>query len=666
MSRRATTTRRPTAVDLFCGAGGMSLGFEQAGFDVLLGVDLDGYHVAAHERNFPYGRTLCRSVTDLTGDDLRAAVGRIDVDVLFGGPPCQGFSNMGVRDARDPRNTLVGHFVRLVAELQPKAFVMENVPGMLAGSTRPLLDDAIAELESAGYRITHPVRVLDASCFGVPQKRRRLILMGVRSDVPGELVYPSGPQPGQPSRPTVWEAIDDLPDIDADDSLFAADVGRYDRTPDDEYARVMRGLAVDPTDYSHPRDWDHETCTGCLRVRHTPKAVALYAATPPGQMVPGHKLPRLDPGGLAPTLRAGSDSSHGSYTAPRPVHPFRPRCVSAREAARLHGYPDWFAFYPSKWHASRQIGNSVCPPVARAIGAKVMAALGYAPTRPAARVSLPNKFRLPDDRPKTLKRLPQIVHFTPVVDHLFRQAFDPTTKRVAVPRFGFDDVRKAIAETGVNLSWVRADTFVAEIARSRNVRRILESCLQAGYTLRPVDDAPAIGEFVPVGHPDGIDERDFLRVGSREFDAAVSLKGFMSRPNSADAVLDLLLAPTVASTLWPGPAPRIVFEGPPGAGRKFTVRPYTVFDGDRPAGSGCGLAFTAGAMPDRARITRYATATRRDEIAVVVPVTTEHVLATRFSGCLEFPREVGRGLFVLPAQKVNRRTGSARGQKTLF
>ena len=658
--------RRPTAIDLFCGAGGMSLGFEQAGFDVLLGVDLDGYHVAAHERNFPYGRTLCRSVADLTGDDLRAAVGGTDVDVMFGGPPCQGFSHMGIRDACDPRNTLVGQFARLVGELRPKAFVMENVPGMLAGSTRPILEGTISAMESAGYRIAHPVRVLDASCFGVPQKRRRLILMGVRSDVIGELAYPSGPPPGQPPRPTVWEAIGDLPDVDADDALFVGDVGFYDREPDGDYARVMRGVAPDPTDYSYPRDWDRGRCTGCLRVRHTPKAVALYAATPPGQMVPGHKLPRLDPDGIAPTLRAGSDSSHGSYTAPRPIHPFRPRCVIAREAARLHGFPDWFAFYPAKWHASRQIGNSVCPPVAKAVGAKVMAALGYVPAKPTAPISLPTEFRLPDDRPRTLKRLPQIVHFTPVVDLLFQRAYDPATKRVAAARFDFDDVRRAIAETGVNLSWVRSDTFVAEIARSRNVRRILQSCLKAGYTLRPADACPAIGEFVPVGHPDGIDERDFLRVGSREFDAAIPLNGKAGRPGSADAVIDLLLSPAVASVLWPGPKPRIEFEGPPGTGRTFTVRPYKLFGGDEPTESGCGLAFAAGTMPDRARLARYATATRRDEIAVVVPVTADHVLAARFRGCLEFPREVGRGLFVLPASKVRRRTGGARGQQTLF
>ncbi|MBL8863963.1 MAG: DNA cytosine methyltransferase, partial [Planctomycetia bacterium] len=95
VGRKVESERRPVAVDLFCGAGGMSLGFEQAGFDVMLGVDLDGYHCATHERNFPYGKTLCRSVASLTRDEIFAALeGQKEVDVVFGGPPCQGFSNM--------------------------------------------------------------------------------------------------------------------------------------------------------------------------------------------------------------------------------------------------------------------------------------------------------------------------------------------------------------------------------------------------------------------------------------------------------------------------------------------------------------------------------------------------------------------------------------------
>ena len=499
---------RPVAVDLFCGAGGLSAGFEQAGFDIALGVDSDGYHAAAHDRNFPHGKTLCQSVATLTAADVFAAVGRSEVDVIVGGPPCQGFSTMGVRDALDPRNDLVGQFVRVVREVRPKAFVMENVPGMLAGKTRAVLTTAITQFETAGYRITHPVRVLDASLFGVPQQRKRLILLGLRNDIPGGIEYPTA---GTLDRPTVWEALADLPAVDTRDELFAENDAAYDADPIAQYARVMRGIEVEPTNFAHPRGWDSSRCSGCLRVKHTAGAVALYTATPPGEMVPSHKLPRLDPNGLAPTLRAGSDSAHGSFTAPRPIHPYRPRCITAREAARLHGFPDWFAFYPSKWHAYRQIGNAVCPPLAKALGAAVLAALGIRPTKPRRAVALSDAFHLPADRPRSLKRIPQVVHYPPVIERLIAARYDAGRDRLTAPTFTFADVQRAVAAAGVQLTWIRADTFLPDIARSRNVLKLLAPCLRRGYTIRKLSGGDAIGEFVPQGHPEGIEVKAVAR-----------------------------------------------------------------------------------------------------------------------------------------------------------
>lgn len=185
----------------------MSVGFEQAGFDIALGVEMDGYHVATHERNFPYGKTICKSVSDLTAKEIFEALETQDVDVIVGGPPCQGFSNMGLRDAMDPRNSLVSEYVRVVCEVRPKAFVMENVPGMLSGSTRVVLDEAIKTLELAGYKITHPVKILDASHFGVPQKRRRLILIGVRKDLEFSVDYPTMIPEGSPNVLQLWRRL---------------------------------------------------------------------------------------------------------------------------------------------------------------------------------------------------------------------------------------------------------------------------------------------------------------------------------------------------------------------------------------------------------------------------------------------------------------------------
>jgi len=234
----------------------MSLGFEQAGFDVVLSVDADGHHVAVHQRNFPNHPSLCTSVVDLTADRIFEAIGgRTEIDLVCGGPPCQGFSNMGLRDSQDARNTLVDQFARIVAEIRPKVFVMENVPGMATGTTKPILDRVIEFFEGAGYTITKPVRVLDASDFGVPQRRKRLILLGVRNDLGVTLDYPSGPRPGQPSRPTVWEAIGDLPDVFGHDELFKSDEADYDKEPESAYAEVARGRLADSSDFSPPRQW---------------------------------------------------------------------------------------------------------------------------------------------------------------------------------------------------------------------------------------------------------------------------------------------------------------------------------------------------------------------------------------------------------------------------
>ena len=123
---------RPVGIDLFAGAGGLSLGFEQAGFDVAAAVEIDPIHCATHEFNFPSSTAICASVVDLTGEQIRsrADLGKSEIDVVFGGAPCQGFSLIGKRSFDDPRNQLVFHYVRLVRELQPKYCVFENVKGL--------------------------------------------------------------------------------------------------------------------------------------------------------------------------------------------------------------------------------------------------------------------------------------------------------------------------------------------------------------------------------------------------------------------------------------------------------------------------------------------------------------------------------------------------------
>jgi len=399
---------RPLAVDLFSGAGGMSLGVEQAGFDIAAAVEYDPIHAAIHELNFPYSSVVCGDLAELCGDSIRSAAGIAgrQVDMVFGGPPCQGFSLIGHRVLNDPRNSLVFHFLRIVRELQPRAFVLENVPGMATGGHASLLNELIDCFGEAGYRVRLPFRVVNAGWYGVPQDRRRLLLLGSRKDV----ALPQYPSPttrlrgarsngsGEmfselPYCPTVADAIRDLPDIEDIESLLSDDTARVRLGAGSAYSLVLRGDCPDARDFSYGRIRDSEVLTGCRRARHTPLSRSRFAATTPGTTEKVSRFYRLEWDGVSNTLRSGTGSERGAFTAPRPIHPQYARCISVREAARLHSYPDWFRFHATIWHGFRQIGNSVPPLMARAIAESVRTALGLEPNAPTQTVRLgPDEF----------------------------------------------------------------------------------------------------------------------------------------------------------------------------------------------------------------------------------------------------------------------------------
>lgn len=646
VKRRHYPLPRPIAIDLFCGAGGMSLGFEQAGFDVLLGVDVDGHHIATHERNFPNGKVLCSSVIGLDASLIRQVIQTDrDIDLVCGGPPCQGFSNMGLRDLKDARNSLIDHYVRLVLELRPKTFVMENVPGMLAGGTRRILESVVQMAQEHGYNVTLPVKVLDAADFGVPQQRRRVFVLGVRKDVGPAVAYPNGPMPGQPVRPTVQDAIADLPIVDGNEQLFRDNQTIYLSAPSSDYAKFARGIMWDESDLSIPRAWDREVCTGCLRTRHAPNSVALYAATPPGEAVPGHKLPRLHPTGLCPTLRAGSDSTHGSYTAPRPIHPEYPRCITSREAARLHGYPDWFAFYPLKWHAYRQIGNSVCPPVARAIGYELRQAIGGAESRRVPKtLVLHDRFVLPNNRPRALKRIPQIKQFPPVVAWLFNRAYDATYKKIRRATFSFADVQEAIRATDVNLTWTRPDTFLAEIARSRRVEEILAEPIAHGYTILSVRGSRGedIGQFVPITTRGTIEKKDTLQVRIDELHASthLAIEPF-DLGLAAEGAEGILSHAVVQKAIWSESqchVQRLDRKAKDHGVMLFSVsrrgrkKPWTVLV----------VACKTSALPTKQRLARMGKRHKCGRVVVLAVATNRHLVVIGLKNCDDVPIEYVR------------------------
>ena len=391
---------RPIGIDLFAGAGGLSLGFEQAGFDVVAAVEIDPIHSAVHAFNFPDCAVLPRSVEGVTGAAIRkaAAIGKRRVDVVFGGAPCQGFSLIGHRVLDDPRNSLVREFVRIVGELQASYFLFENVKGLTVGRHRAFLEELIEAFDAIGYQVRMPWRVLDAAQYGVPQHRERLFLLGARKglplpEYPGALTRAADDRWNKDGTkgPTCRDAIGDLPDADRFDALLDSDEVRPGKWREPSaYARELRCLTNDAWHYGYVREWNPAVLTSSARTDHTGISKRRFAETSPGQVEPISRFFRLDGNGLSNTLRAGTDAARGAFTSPRPIHFGLPRCVTVREMARLHGFPDWFRFHATKWHGARQIGNSVPPPLARAVAGALMTALGIEPTRPEAKIALGN------------------------------------------------------------------------------------------------------------------------------------------------------------------------------------------------------------------------------------------------------------------------------------
>ena len=293
---------------------------------------------------------------------------------------------IGKRALDDPRNQLVRHFLRLVIELEPSVFVLENVRGLTVGKHRQLLDEVTTEFRRAGYSVTLPWQVLNARDYGVPQDRQRLFLLGAKGvRTPRypllEILRPP---------PTCRDALDDLPNAEDFDELASADSVRVEPQTVglSQYARAMRCLTNDAWHYGYIREWDPRLLTASLRTAHTDISRRRFRETRPATVEPISRFYKLAANGVSNTLRAGTDSARGAFTSPRPIHYRYDRCVTVREMARLHGFPDWFRFHVTKWHGARQIGNSVPPPLARAVAASVREALPVSPTYPPDSIPL--------------------------------------------------------------------------------------------------------------------------------------------------------------------------------------------------------------------------------------------------------------------------------------
>ena len=304
---------------------------------------------------------------------------------------------IGQRALDDPRNSLVKDFVRIVRELDASYFVFENVKGITVGKHKKFLEELILEFKGSGYDVVEDWKVLNACEYGTPQSRQRLFLLGAKRG----LKLPAYPiattsRPGSrdsklPDSPTCFDALNDLPNAERYKKLLTSDevlVEKWGKAS--AYAKLMRCEADSDWGYGYRRKWNPSLLTSSMRSEHTDLSRSRFAATAPGDVEPVSRFFKLPPDGVSNTLRAGTDSARGAFTSPRPIHYRWDRCVTVREMARLHGFPDWFRFNETKWHGARQIGNAVPPPLAHAVASSIMMAMGEHPKRPTKLLSLGN------------------------------------------------------------------------------------------------------------------------------------------------------------------------------------------------------------------------------------------------------------------------------------
>ncbi len=332
-----------TVLDLFCGCGGMSLGFEQAGFNVLLGIDIWRDALLTFEHNHKGVKTMCADLSQLSAKQVADKIEAKTVDVIIGGPPCQGFSIAGKRIVDDDRNRLYKSFVRMVEYFRPKAFVMENVPNILTMGNGIIRESIVGDFSKIGYSVVH--KVLLAADYGVPQNRRRAIFVGMLNYRTFEF-----PNPTVKDVITCKDAISDLPECSLPEG------SPYPTPAQSEFQFLMRRgcTAV----------YNHEI------TEHSDKTKAIIAMVPDGgnykdlpldlQMTRKVHIAWTRLNSSRPSITI--DTGHFHH-----FHYLYNRVPSARESARIQSFPDSFVFIGNKTSKLKQIGNAVPPIMAQVL-----------------------------------------------------------------------------------------------------------------------------------------------------------------------------------------------------------------------------------------------------------------------------------------------------------
>jgi DNA-cytosine methyltransferase len=343
-------------IDLFAGVGGLSLGFEQMGFDVVLANEYDESIAQAYKKNRPKTNMIIEDITKLPIHDTFKHYKGV-VDLCVGGPPCQGYSQKGQRKTiNDPRNFLFKYFVEVVKEVSPEYFVMENVPNLITTENGFFKKELTAMFTELGYTIN--AQILCAADFGVPQRRYRTVIIGKKSGTnPVNMPIPTS------TRLTIWDAISDLNYLNSGEG---SDVSEYRHEAESDYQKLLRNGSTSL--FNH------------IATNHAKVALERMAMIPPKggkEYLPAEHITksiysgtweRMDADDISVTITTRFDTpASGKF-----MHPYLNRAITVREAARIQSFPDTFRFYGTKTSQMKQVGNAVPPLLSKAIAKAII------------------------------------------------------------------------------------------------------------------------------------------------------------------------------------------------------------------------------------------------------------------------------------------------------
>ena len=383
-------------IDLFAGAGGLSCGLEMVGFKPILANEIDPKYAETYKRNHPNTEVVVDDIRSVNDINLKETLGLKagELDLIAGGPPCQGFSiNAPIRSLDDKRNHLFKDYLRIAEALRPKAILIENVPGIISLGKGTVVEQIYKELHRMGYSVSH--RILFAGHYGVPQMRFRTTFIAIKGREK-KIIFPEPthdakavanftgakelcmdimPLFAQHLKPqtNVWDAISDLPEIEPGngDGLF-----NYQTNSKSDYQKILR------TGSDHI---ENHICSklgkiNLERLKHIPQGGS-WRDIPFDLLPEGLKRAcrsdhtkrygRLHPDGLCSTILTKCDPHWGSF-----FHPVQDRVLSVREAARIQSFPDTYIFYGSTTQQYAQVGNAVPPFLAKAIGETILQMIG--------------------------------------------------------------------------------------------------------------------------------------------------------------------------------------------------------------------------------------------------------------------------------------------------